>query len=68
MEVVEIAKDMLQDTLLTPIDLYDVHGPGVPMKALEIANALVDVVSKYDHNMKLEAWNICAMYLSSFSP
>lgn len=55
---VEIAKDMLQDTLLTPIDLYDVHGPVIPMKALEIANALVDVVSKYDHNMKLEAWNI----------
>ncbi|CAI6498742.1 ALI_HP2_G0018060.mRNA.1.CDS.1 [Saccharomyces cerevisiae] len=25
-------------------NLYDVHGPGIPMKALEIANALVDVV------------------------
>ncbi|CAI4502033.1 AKR_collapsed_G0023240.mRNA.1.CDS.1 [Saccharomyces cerevisiae] len=54
----EIARDMLGDTFLTPKNLYDVHGPGIPMKALEIANALVDVVNKYDHNMKLEAWNV----------
>nr|AAF14016.1 MAL activator protein [Saccharomyces pastorianus] len=55
---VKIARDMLGDTFLTPKNLYDVHGPGIPMKALEIANALVDVVNKYDHNMKLEAWNV----------
>ncbi|CAI4289958.1 ALH_1c_G0005020.mRNA.1.CDS.1 [Saccharomyces cerevisiae] len=28
------------------------------MKSLEVADALVDVVNKYDHNMKLEAWNV----------
>nr|AAB67707.1 MAL-activator 23 [Saccharomyces cerevisiae] len=55
---VEIARDMLGDTFLTPKNLYDVHGPGIPMKSLEVANALVDIVNKYDHNMKLEAWNI----------
>ncbi|CAI4534394.1 AKR_collapsed_G0025990.mRNA.1.CDS.1 [Saccharomyces cerevisiae] len=56
---VEIARDMLGDTFLTPKNLYDVHGPGIPMKALEIANALVDVgKSSIDHNMKLEAWNV----------
>nr|CCA60755.1 malactivator [Saccharomyces bayanus] len=56
--LVEIARDMLGDTFLTPKNLYDVHGPGIPMKSLEVANALVDIVNKYDHNMKLEAWNI----------
>ena len=56
--LVEIAKDMLDDIFLTPNNLYVVHGPVIPMKALEIANALVDIVNKYDHNMKLEAWNI----------
>ncbi|CAI4063148.1 hypothetical protein SKDZ_07G5340 [Saccharomyces kudriavzevii ZP591] len=55
---VEIARDMLGDTFSTPNNLYDVHGPGIPMKALEVANALVDVVNKYDHNEKLEAWNV----------
>ncbi|KOG97222.1 uncharacterized protein DI49_3959 [Saccharomyces eubayanus] len=55
---VEIARDMLGDTFLTAKNIYDVHGPGIPMKALEVANALVDVVSKYDRNMKLEAWNV----------
>ncbi|CAI4765357.1 CQS_1a_G0047410.mRNA.1.CDS.1 [Saccharomyces cerevisiae] len=55
---VEIARDMLSDTFLTPKSIYDVHGPGIPMKALEVANALVDVVNKYDHNIKLEAWNV----------
>ncbi|GMC29610.1 unnamed protein product [Saccharomyces cerevisiae] len=57
-ETIEIARDMLGDTFLTPKNLYDVHGPGIPMKSLEVANALVDIVNKYDHNMKLEAWNI----------
>lgn len=55
---IEIARDMLIDTYLTPENLYDVHGPGVPVKTLEIATALVDIVGQYDHNMKLEAWNV----------
>ncbi|CAI4050621.1 hypothetical protein SKDZ_14G3950 [Saccharomyces kudriavzevii ZP591] len=55
---VEIAREMLGDTFLTPKNLYDVHGPGIPMKALEVADALVEVVNKYDHNEKLEAWNV----------
>ncbi|CAI4048934.1 hypothetical protein SUVZ_13G0060 [Saccharomyces uvarum] len=55
---VQIARDMLGNTFLTPRNIYDVHGPGIPMKALEVANALVDVVNKYDRNMKLEAWNV----------
>ncbi|EHN02200.1 Mal13p [Saccharomyces cerevisiae x Saccharomyces kudriavzevii VIN7] len=55
---VEIARDMLEDAFLTPENLYDVHGPGIPMKTLEIATALVDIVGQYDRNMKFEAWNI----------
>ena len=55
---VEIARDMLIDTYLTPENLYDVHGPGIPIKTLEIATALVDIVGQYDHSMKLEAWNV----------
>lgn len=55
---VKIARDMLGDTFLTPKNSYDVHGPGIPMKTLEIANALVDVINHYDQNMKLEAWNV----------
>lgn len=56
---VKIAKDMLVDTFLTPKSFYEVHGPGIPTKALEVANALVDVVmNQLDQNMKLEALNV----------
>lgn len=55
---VEIARDMLDDIFLSPKNLYEVHGPGISAKALEIANALVDVVNHYDQNMELEAWNV----------
>ncbi|CAI4060753.1 DNA-binding domain containing protein SKDI_06G0080 [Saccharomyces kudriavzevii IFO 1802] len=54
---VEIARDMLEDTFLIPNNLYEVHGPGISVKALEIADALVDVVNQYDQNMESEAWS-----------
>ncbi|GAA23032.1 K7_Yfl052wp [Saccharomyces cerevisiae Kyokai no. 7] len=54
---VEIARDMLEDTFLIPKNLYAVHGPGISVKALEIADALVDVVNQYDQNAESEAWN-----------
>ncbi|CAI4280327.1 CFA_G0004820.mRNA.1.CDS.1 [Saccharomyces cerevisiae] len=53
--LVEIAKDMLDDIFLTPNNLYVVHGPVIPMKALEIANALVDIVNQHDKNTEEEA-------------
>lgn len=55
---VEIARDMLDDVFLTPANLYGVHGPGIPAKALEVANALVDVVNQYDQNTESEAWKV----------
>ncbi|CAI6642904.1 AAB_G0016830.mRNA.1.CDS.1 [Saccharomyces cerevisiae] len=54
---VEIARDMLEDTFLIPKNLYAVHDPGISVKALEIADALVDVVNQYDQNAESEAWN-----------
>lgn len=53
--LVEIAKDMLNDIFLTPNNLYVVHGPVIPMKALEIANALVGIVNQHDKNTEEEA-------------
>ena len=55
---IEIARDMLDDVFLTPSNLYGVHGPGIPAKALEVANALVDVVNQYDQNTESEAWKV----------
>ncbi|CAI4063137.1 fungal specific transcription factor domain-containing protein SKDI_07G5410 [Saccharomyces kudriavzevii IFO 1802] len=55
---VEIARDMLDDVFLTPNNLYGVHGPGIPTKALEIANALVDVVNQNDQKTESEAWDV----------
>lgn len=52
---VEIARDMLEDICVTPSNLYDVHGIGIPTKALEVASALVDVVSQDGHNDEPEA-------------
>ncbi|CAI4037525.1 hypothetical protein SMKI_02G4020 [Saccharomyces mikatae IFO 1815] len=56
--LVDIARDMIDDIFLTPKNLYVVHGPTIPMKALEIANALVDVINQHDKNTESEAWNV----------
>ncbi|CAI4056141.1 hypothetical protein SKDZ_02G4010 [Saccharomyces kudriavzevii ZP591] len=56
--LVEIARDMLDDIFLTPNSLYEVHGPVIARKALEIATALVDVVNQHDQNTESEAWSV----------
>lgn len=61
----EIARDMLEDTFLMPSNLYEAHGPAIPTKALEIANALVEVISQYGQDMKSDAWN-CLCDISKF--
>ncbi|CAI6722029.1 ANL_collapsed_G0027680.mRNA.1.CDS.1 [Saccharomyces cerevisiae] len=53
---------MLEDTFLIPKNLYAVHGPGISVKALEIADTLVDVVNQYDQNAESEVWNFCSIY------
>ncbi|CAI4500106.1 CLN_G0022940.mRNA.1.CDS.1 [Saccharomyces cerevisiae] len=55
---IEIARDMLDDVFLTPNNLYGVHGPGIPTKAIEVANALVDVMNQYDQDTESEAWKV----------
>ncbi|WBF15915.1 hypothetical protein N7582_005440 [Saccharomyces uvarum] len=65
---VEIARDMLDDIFLSPNNLYEVHGPGISTKALEIANALVDVVKQYDQDVESEAWSaLCDVVKFVFS-
>ncbi|CAI4501560.1 CQS_1a_G0021770.mRNA.1.CDS.1 [Saccharomyces cerevisiae] len=55
---IEIARYMLDDVFLTPNNLYGVHGHGIPTKAIEVANALVDVMNQYDQDTESEAWKV----------